>query len=217
MPRCYSKASSYKKWWWWSIIQCVLSFAHLGTASDVRRAFLMSDLKQKAGRLSPLGLLKEVFNWYPSSYPAEERKWVDQCLGIYPCGYTYVCRLLFKLDLSILIFACLCCKYSIQMSIWEKLLTNLVFVKYLGKPISALISFWLDANTSQTRPTSAMRMSVDWKKTSASTAMSSTTSTSATLHHMCSSKSPDYCSCPAQSCESQWKTSALVASHWQIS
>ncbi|KAJ5206984.1 hypothetical protein N7472_003432 [Penicillium cf. griseofulvum] len=51
----------------------------------------MPDPKHKAGGLSPLGLVKEVFNWYPSSYPAEERK------------------LLFKLDLSILIFACLCC------------------------------------------------------------------------------------------------------------
>ncbi|KAJ5964413.1 uncharacterized protein N7479_004289 [Penicillium vulpinum] len=50
----------------------------------------MSDPKRKTGRLSLLGLVKEVFNWYPSSYPAEERK------------------LLFKLDLSILIFACLC-------------------------------------------------------------------------------------------------------------
>ncbi|KAL4785447.1 major facilitator superfamily domain-containing protein [Aspergillus varians] len=37
-----------------------------------------------------LGIVKEIFNWYPSSYPAEERK------------------LLFKLDISILGFACLC-------------------------------------------------------------------------------------------------------------
>ncbi|KAJ5257900.1 hypothetical protein N7497_001172 [Penicillium chrysogenum] len=61
----------------------------------------MSDLKSKAGRLSLLGLVKEVFNWYPSSYPAEERK------------------LLFKLDLSILIFACLCffVKYLDQTNI----------------------------------------------------------------------------------------------------
>ncbi|OJD36792.1 vitamin h transporter [Diplodia corticola] len=36
------------------------------------------------------GVVKEVFNWYPSHYPAKERK------------------LLFKLDLSILIFSCLC-------------------------------------------------------------------------------------------------------------
>lgn len=41
-------------------------------------------------RLSPLGLFKEVFNWYPSELPAAERK------------------LLFKLDTSILTFACLC-------------------------------------------------------------------------------------------------------------
>ncbi|KAI0001246.1 MFS general substrate transporter [Xylariaceae sp. FL0662B] len=36
------------------------------------------------------GVIKEIFNWYPSSYSTAERK------------------LLFKLDLSILIFACLC-------------------------------------------------------------------------------------------------------------
>ncbi|CAG8054456.1 unnamed protein product [Penicillium nalgiovense] len=61
----------------------------------------MSDLKSKGGRLSLLGLVKEVFNWYPSSYPDEERK------------------LLFKLDLSILIFACLCffVKYLDQTNI----------------------------------------------------------------------------------------------------
>ncbi|KAI2635707.1 MFS general substrate transporter [Hypomontagnella submonticulosa] len=41
-------------------------------------------------KLSFYGLIKEIFNWYPSNYPAAER------------------RLLFKLDLSILIFACLC-------------------------------------------------------------------------------------------------------------
>ncbi|KAI1469110.1 MFS general substrate transporter [Daldinia caldariorum] len=41
-------------------------------------------------RLSLFGLIKEIFNWYPSDYPIAERK------------------LLFKLDLSILIFACLC-------------------------------------------------------------------------------------------------------------
>jgi hypothetical protein len=34
----------------------------------------MSDLKPKGARLSLLGLVKEVFNWYPSSYPSEERK-----------------------------------------------------------------------------------------------------------------------------------------------
>ncbi|KAJ5788320.1 hypothetical protein N7457_003310 [Penicillium paradoxum] len=61
----------------------------------------MSDLKSKTRRLSLLGLIKEVFNWYPSSYPSEERK------------------LLFKLDLSILIFACLCyfVKYLDQTNI----------------------------------------------------------------------------------------------------
>ncbi|KAL4793672.1 major facilitator superfamily domain-containing protein [Aspergillus venezuelensis] len=37
-----------------------------------------------------LGVVKEVFNWYPSAYPSEERK------------------LLFKLDVSILVYACLC-------------------------------------------------------------------------------------------------------------
>ncbi|KAJ5899567.1 hypothetical protein N7495_004311 [Penicillium taxi] len=61
----------------------------------------MAELKPKTRRLGPLGLFKEVFNWYPSSYPAEERK------------------LLFKLDLSILIFACLCffVKYLDQSNI----------------------------------------------------------------------------------------------------
>ncbi|WAO87202.1 Hypothetical protein NCS54_00450500 [Fusarium falciforme] len=47
-----------------------------------------TDIKKK--RLSLLGLLKEIFNWYPSEYSSEERK------------------LLFKLDVSILVFACLC-------------------------------------------------------------------------------------------------------------
>ncbi|RSM04283.1 hypothetical protein CEP52_006926 [Fusarium oligoseptatum] len=47
-----------------------------------------TDIKKK--RLSFLGLLKEIFNWYPSEYPSDERK------------------LLFKLDVSILVFACLC-------------------------------------------------------------------------------------------------------------
>ncbi|KAK3374730.1 MFS general substrate transporter [Podospora didyma] len=50
----------------------------------------MAELKLKQKRPALLGLLKEVFNWYPAEYPAEERK------------------LLFKLDLSILTFACLC-------------------------------------------------------------------------------------------------------------
>ncbi|CAJ2509543.1 Uu.00g145690.m01.CDS01 [Anthostomella pinea] len=56
---------------------------------------------EKKGRLSLYGVFKEVFNWYPSEYPAAERK------------------LLFKLDLSILIFACLCffVKYLDQTNI----------------------------------------------------------------------------------------------------
>ncbi|KAJ0423517.1 major facilitator superfamily domain-containing protein [Aspergillus carlsbadensis] len=41
-------------------------------------------------RPSLWGAIKEVFNWYPAAYPSEERK------------------LLFKLDVSILVFACLC-------------------------------------------------------------------------------------------------------------
>ncbi|ORY69498.1 major facilitator superfamily domain-containing protein [Pseudomassariella vexata] len=44
----------------------------------------------KRERLTFPKLVKEIFNWYPSDYPAAERK------------------LLFKLDLSILVFACLC-------------------------------------------------------------------------------------------------------------
>jgi MFS family permease len=60
----------------------------------------MSDPSKKP-RSSILGLFKEVFNWYPSSYPAEERK------------------LLFKLDLSILVYSCLCffVKYLDQTNI----------------------------------------------------------------------------------------------------
>ncbi|SPO07422.1 related to transporter protein [Cephalotrichum gorgonifer] len=54
----------------------------------------MSELTNK--QLSFLGLFKEVFNWYPSHYPAEERK------------------LLFKLDVSILIYACLCYQTNIS-------------------------------------------------------------------------------------------------------
>ncbi|KAJ5914160.1 MFS general substrate transporter [Penicillium tannophilum] len=51
----------------------------------------MSDLqKSEPARPTLWGFFKEVFNWYPSSYPSEERK------------------LLFKLDVSILVFACLC-------------------------------------------------------------------------------------------------------------
>lgn len=51
----------------------------------------MSEVRKRPSN-SLLGIIKEVFNWYPSSYPLEERK------------------LLFKLDVSILVFACLCCK-----------------------------------------------------------------------------------------------------------
>ncbi|KAL6235350.1 hypothetical protein BDW75DRAFT_250954 [Aspergillus navahoensis] len=60
----------------------------------------MSDLSKKP-RTSILELFKEIFNWYPSSYPAEERK------------------LLFKLDLSILAYSCLCffVKYLDQSNI----------------------------------------------------------------------------------------------------
>ncbi|USW51607.1 Putative major facilitator superfamily, MFS transporter superfamily [Septoria linicola] len=62
----------------------------------------MSDLSEKSTRrYGPLGILKEIFIWYPSEYPAEERK------------------LLFKLDVSILVFACLCffVKYLDQTNI----------------------------------------------------------------------------------------------------
>ncbi|KAJ6095703.1 hypothetical protein N7486_006449 [Penicillium sp. IBT 16267x] len=62
----------------------------------------MSDLqKPKAARPTLWEFFKEVFNWYPSSYPSEERK------------------LLFKLDVSILVFACLCffVKYLDQTNI----------------------------------------------------------------------------------------------------
>ena len=55
----------------------------------------MADVPEKdqSQRLTPWQLLKEVFNWYPSEYPSAERK------------------LLFKLDVSILVFACLCCTF----------------------------------------------------------------------------------------------------------
>ncbi|KAI2603762.1 major facilitator superfamily domain-containing protein [Hypoxylon sp. NC1633] len=55
----------------------------------------MEEIKQSHGN-TLFGLMKEVFNWYPSDYPAAERK------------------LLFKLDLSILIFACLCYQTNIS-------------------------------------------------------------------------------------------------------
>ncbi|KAF4472886.1 Pantothenate transporter liz [Fusarium albosuccineum] len=50
----------------------------------------MSTDETKPKRLSLWGVLKEIFNWYPSHYPSAEKK------------------LLFKLDVSILVFACLC-------------------------------------------------------------------------------------------------------------
>ena len=54
----------------------------------------MSDLKPKSGRLSLLGLVKEVFNWYPSHYPAEERKYVKS-------NYEYRYVVLMTLDYSL--------------------------------------------------------------------------------------------------------------------
>ncbi|KAH8676066.1 major facilitator superfamily domain-containing protein [Xylariales sp. PMI_506] len=64
----------------------------------------MSEIQEGEKRAQKLTLgkvLREIVNWYPSEYPAEERK------------------LLFKLDLSILVFACLCffCKYLDQTNI----------------------------------------------------------------------------------------------------
>ncbi|KAL0262485.1 hypothetical protein SLS55_001453 [Diplodia seriata] len=64
------------------------------------------------------GVVKEVFNWYPSHYPAQERK------------------LLFKLDLSILIFACLCCELLfLPPRLCDPFLTVVpeVFTKYLDQ------------------------------------------------------------------------------------
>ncbi|KAF2170567.1 hypothetical protein M409DRAFT_64257 [Zasmidium cellare ATCC 36951] len=56
---------------------------------------------QPKKRLGVFGLIKEIFNWYPGEYPKEEKK------------------LLFKLDVSILVFACLCffVKYLDQTNI----------------------------------------------------------------------------------------------------
>ncbi|KAJ5292978.1 uncharacterized protein N7443_008931 [Penicillium atrosanguineum] len=56
----------------------------------------MSEVSSKPGKSALLSLFKEIFNWYPSHYPSEERK------------------LLFKLDVSILIFACLCYQTNIS-------------------------------------------------------------------------------------------------------
>ncbi|XHG07886.1 hypothetical protein AWENTII_011016 [Aspergillus wentii] len=63
----------------------------------------------KSEKLTFGRLIKEIFNWYPSSYPSEERK------------------LLFKLDVSILIFACLCffVKYLDQTNITNAYVSGL--------------------------------------------------------------------------------------------
>lgn len=74
----------------------------------------MSEVRRRPNS-SLLGIIKEVFNWYPSSYPLEERK------------------LLFKLDVSILVFACLCCKLYLWTSLPEDRLTISVFVKFLDQ------------------------------------------------------------------------------------
>ena len=73
----------------------------------------MSEIKPKATKLTLFGVIKEIFNWYPAEYPSQERKlvlllhshnrWMLKWL---------LSRLLFKLDVSILVFACLCCKSS---------------------------------------------------------------------------------------------------------
>ena len=36
----------------------------------------MSGKNSKAEKLGAWGLFKEVFNWYPSDYPTNERRWV---------------------------------------------------------------------------------------------------------------------------------------------
>lgn len=61
----------------------------------------MSEVEAIKKKLTPWRFFKEIFNWYPSEYPSSERK------------------LIFKLDLSILIFACLCffVKYLDQTNI----------------------------------------------------------------------------------------------------
>ncbi|KAL4933278.1 major facilitator superfamily domain-containing protein [Aspergillus undulatus] len=60
------------------------SFACFGHISDSKES------SDGHGNMSLLGVIKEVFNWYPSALPSDERK------------------LLFKLDVSILVYACLC-------------------------------------------------------------------------------------------------------------
>ncbi|KAF5865977.1 hypothetical protein ETB97_001555 [Aspergillus alliaceus] len=61
----------------------------------------MPGCNSNGGKLGALAVLKEVFNWYPSHYPTSERK------------------LLFNLDISILLFSCLCffVKYLDQTNI----------------------------------------------------------------------------------------------------
>lgn len=86
----------------------------------------------KPGRGSLVGLFKEVFNWYPSGYPSEERRSVVFRVCLFVPSQTNRRRLLFKLDVSILVFACLCCKLQVPYHTSEGL-TETVFVKYLGK------------------------------------------------------------------------------------
>lgn len=74
----------------------------------------MSDVRKRPSN-SLLGIIKEVFNWYPSSYPLEERK------------------LLFKLDVSILVFACLCCKTYFWTGLPE-IRTNYISFRQVSGP-----------------------------------------------------------------------------------
>ncbi|EED19237.1 pantothenate transporter, putative [Talaromyces stipitatus ATCC 10500] len=56
----------------------------------------MSEIKAIGSKLTLFGVIKEIFNWYPAEYPSQETK------------------LLFKLDVSILVFACLCYQTNIS-------------------------------------------------------------------------------------------------------
>lgn len=49
-----------------------------GELSDTRRQELgnMSGSDSKTRKIGVWGLFKEVFNWYPSNYPTNERKYV---------------------------------------------------------------------------------------------------------------------------------------------
>lgn len=111
---------------------------------------------------------------------------------------TKICRLLFKLDVSILIFACLCCKCSIIPGSYVQLANKIVFVKYLGK------RFVQQSNHAnwhqQTRQISPMPMSVVLKKTLISMGTSSITSTFAITLHMWYFRSLVYSCYPAQNC-----------------